>query len=218
MSIEKNISELEKELPKFGHLFKINVWQILKEEREYQEQIWNENTTETKGIHTAPEWLTFIREYLNEAGAHMSRQPDPQATIMAANCLRKVAAMVLAATEQLSDIEEFCLWSEEDENTDIFEEFVDSKGKTRNYFDEDEFISINEKRTFAINSINELVAFCIGQNNQSLNKYSTSLSTNVIDYQDNLWSILYAYLCVSSYLNIAVPRSEYENMLEESYS
>lgn len=80
----------------------------LEGERAYQEKVWNESTTDTSGIHSLAEWSVFIYEYTNEARAHMSRQPEPHAVNMAADCLRKVAAMVLAAAEQQGFVDLLC--------------------------------------------------------------------------------------------------------------
>lgn len=210
MSIEKNISKLESKFPQFSDVFKVNVWQVLKEEREYQEELWNEDTTETKGFHSVPEWLTFIREYLNEAGAHMSRQPDPKASIMAVNCLRKVSSMILAATEQHDSLQSLISWMDNLENTEIFDVYTVSGNNEKHNVITEKVVQVSEDSDFSINTINELVTFSIGQCNKAIDHYSDFLNKDFESYENKLFPIFYAYLSTSTRLNFVISRSDFE--------
>lgn len=69
-------------------------------ERIYQEKMWNKETTASGGQHSNIEFMVFIDDYLKEAFTMVSRNPEPQASNMATNNIRKVAALVLAAAEK----------------------------------------------------------------------------------------------------------------------
>ena len=75
-------------------------------ERQYQEALWNDKTTDTAGMHTNEEFLVFIQDYLREAINIVSRNAEPKASNKAAHNLRKITAMVLASAEKNDWIEE----------------------------------------------------------------------------------------------------------------
>ena len=74
-------------------------------EREYQEKIWNENTTSSGGNHSHMEFFVFIKDYLDEAIHILSRNPEPEASDKASHSMRKIAAMSLASLEKNSSME-----------------------------------------------------------------------------------------------------------------
>jgi hypothetical protein len=76
------------------------VFNVITGERIYQAGRWNEETTESGGKHTVTEWLLYIQDYLTEATHLVSRNPDPEATRMALDSIRKIAAMCVACMEQ----------------------------------------------------------------------------------------------------------------------
>lgn len=76
------------------------VYQAIDGERDYQSKVWNSTTTETGGIHNNTEFLVYIKDYVNEALHHISRNPEPAAGIFVQNSLRKIAALSVAALEQ----------------------------------------------------------------------------------------------------------------------
>lgn len=78
-------------------------------ERNYQDSIWNENTTSTAGKHTCLEFYTFIQHYLSIAIAKVSTQAEPKASQEAAEVIRKITAMAFAAAERNINIEDFKL-------------------------------------------------------------------------------------------------------------
>ena len=77
------------------------VYKAIDSERWYQNEKWNENTTDTKGEHSASEWLLYIQDYLTEAIHIVSRNPDPKATKDVMHSIRKITAMGVAAMEQM---------------------------------------------------------------------------------------------------------------------
>jgi hypothetical protein len=77
------------------------VYKLVDGERDYQEKKWNSATTTSGGQHSACEWLTYIQDYLTEAIHDVSRNPDPAATTMAMENIRKITAMGVAAMEQI---------------------------------------------------------------------------------------------------------------------
>lgn len=76
------------------------VYKLIDGERDYQQSLWNEDTTESKGLHTPTEWLVYMQDYLTEAIHVASRNPDPHASDMVMNNIRKITAMGVAAMEQ----------------------------------------------------------------------------------------------------------------------
>jgi hypothetical protein len=72
----------------------------IKSERDYQEKLWNKDTTSSAGIHTNSEFLVFIQDYLNEAVHIVSRNPEPKASEEASHVLRKITAMAIACAEK----------------------------------------------------------------------------------------------------------------------
>lgn len=79
----------------------------IKSERDYQEKMWNEDTTASAGFHSESEFLVFMQDYLREAMNTVSRNPEPQASQDAAHTVRKVCAMALACAEKNEWIEDF---------------------------------------------------------------------------------------------------------------
>lgn len=78
----------------------IDTLSALISERIYQERLWNSETTASGGNHSNMEFLVFIDDYLKETFTMVSRNPEPQASDMAVNNIRKIAALVLAAAEK----------------------------------------------------------------------------------------------------------------------
>jgi hypothetical protein len=85
----------------------------IKSERDYQESIWNKDTTSSIGLHSNEEFLVFMQDYLTEAFHIASRNAEPKASKDAAVIVRKVCAMALATAEKNK-------W------TDLFLEHMDS--------------------------------------------------------------------------------------------
>ena len=76
------------------------VYKAINSERNYQDQLWNESTTETEGKHSVTEWFVYAQNYCSEALHILSRKPDPEATEEAKHILRKVGAIMVAAMEE----------------------------------------------------------------------------------------------------------------------
>lgn len=76
------------------------VYAAINGERDYQDSKWNENTTTTKGIHSVSEWILYMESYLEEARTQVSRNPDPEASELALNTIRKIAGMAVCCMEQ----------------------------------------------------------------------------------------------------------------------
>ncbi len=74
------------------------VWLALLEERAYQEERWGGCTSQ--GKHTVTEFLVFMRDYIEEAMHHVSRNEEPAAARVALHAIRKVTAMGVACMEQ----------------------------------------------------------------------------------------------------------------------
>jgi len=76
------------------------VYKLIDGERDYQDSLWNSETTTSDGIHSFEEWLVYIEDYTAEAKHILSRNPKQEADPEAAAILRKVAAMAVCAMEQ----------------------------------------------------------------------------------------------------------------------
>lgn len=77
------------------------VYELIDGERDYQDQRWNPETTTSQGQHSWEEWFMYIEDYLQEAKHALARNAKQDAHKTAANIMRKVAAMAVAAMEQL---------------------------------------------------------------------------------------------------------------------
>jgi hypothetical protein len=69
-------------------------------ERDYQDEKWNGETTATEGRHTVTEFLVYMRDYVEEALHHASRNADPAAVDFTLHSVRKVTALGVACMEQ----------------------------------------------------------------------------------------------------------------------
>ncbi len=77
-----------------------DVYKAIDSERDYQQQCWNAATTSTAGQHSVPEWLLYMRQYLDEAIAHVSHHAEPYASEDVLETVRKVTAMGVSCMEQ----------------------------------------------------------------------------------------------------------------------
>ena len=85
------------------------VYELIDNERDYQDSMWNENTTSTKGIHSPDEWVLYMQDYLSEARHILARQPSDIAIKKAMAIIRKVTAMGVHAMEQIETPDRFAL-------------------------------------------------------------------------------------------------------------
>jgi hypothetical protein len=76
------------------------VYAAVDSERAYQDLRWNESTTSCAGVHTATEFLVFMRDYIEEAMRHVSRNAEPGATEFVLHSIRKVTGLGVACMEQ----------------------------------------------------------------------------------------------------------------------
>lgn len=76
------------------------VYLAIDSERDYQDKMWNCETTASCGKHSPEEWYMYIEDYINEAKHILSRKNVQEAYPEAMNIMRKVAAMSVCAMEQ----------------------------------------------------------------------------------------------------------------------
>jgi len=77
-----------------------DVYKLIDGERTYQNAIWNEHTTASKGLHTPTEFLCFMQDYLTQAIHQVSRNGEPEASWQGLDTIRKIAALAVACMEQ----------------------------------------------------------------------------------------------------------------------
>lgn len=77
-----------------------DVYALIDGERTYQDSRWNSATTTSQGVHSPQEWLTFIRDYTEEALHIGCREADQIALEKQMAIIRKIAGMSVAAMEQ----------------------------------------------------------------------------------------------------------------------
>lgn len=73
------------------------VYRVIDGERKYQDQKWGGPTHDQQ--HSIPEWLIYMRDYIEEAMHACSRLPDEEAMPLALDNIRKVTAMGVACME-----------------------------------------------------------------------------------------------------------------------
>lgn len=76
------------------------VYRLIDGEREYQNERWSEDTTDSAGKHTPTEWLLYIDYYVQLAKASASTKPEQICRPEVMGIIRKIAAMGVAAMEQ----------------------------------------------------------------------------------------------------------------------
>lgn len=74
------------------------VFDVIKKEMEYQDKLWN--NTESRGIHSIPEFILFMQNYLKEAEQIVSRTASPKCDEEASHIIRKVVAMGIQCMKQ----------------------------------------------------------------------------------------------------------------------
>ena len=77
------------------------VFQLINEERDYQDSRWNSSTTTSNGVHTPEEWIVYLKDYLTEAKHFLARENIQSAYPKAMSNIRKVAAMAVKAMEDI---------------------------------------------------------------------------------------------------------------------
>jgi hypothetical protein len=76
------------------------VYAVVDGERDYQDTKWTPETTASGGRHeNILEWLTYMKNYCEEAINVMCRREEPFATEFALHTTRKVTALGVAAME-----------------------------------------------------------------------------------------------------------------------
>lgn len=75
------------------------VFALIEGERAYQETRWNEKTTPSEGNHSPQEWLSYIRDYTEEALHIGARESDATSRQKQMNIMRKIATLAVAAME-----------------------------------------------------------------------------------------------------------------------
>jgi hypothetical protein len=76
------------------------VYKAIDTEREYQNMMWNESTTASKGQHSPEEWYMYMEDYINQAKHILSRENVQSSYPKAMDIMRKVASMAVCAMEQ----------------------------------------------------------------------------------------------------------------------
>lgn len=73
---------------------------IVEEEIDYRNKIWNKETTSSEGVHSPEEWLMYIEDYIDEAKHLLTRENVQTSYPKAMSIMRKVAAMSIIAITQ----------------------------------------------------------------------------------------------------------------------
>jgi len=77
------------------------VYKLIDGERDYQNKLWNSDTTISQGQHSVAEWLVYMQDYLSQAMNVCTRHADPYARDEAMKIVRKIAGMCVCAMEQI---------------------------------------------------------------------------------------------------------------------
>lgn len=77
-----------------------DVYKLIDGERNYQDKLWNENTTISQGKHTPDEWVLYMLDYLNDAQHILSHESATTSRPKAMEIIRKVTSMGVSAMEQ----------------------------------------------------------------------------------------------------------------------
>ena len=77
-----------------------DVYNLIEGERNYQDSLWNESTTTSKGIHSVEEWFYYIEKYIRDANIVLTSEARQVSNPKAMCIMRKVAALAVHAMEQ----------------------------------------------------------------------------------------------------------------------
>lgn len=138
------------------------VKEIVLGEIQYQESLWNENTTESKGFHTLPEFLVFISDYLDEAIHLISRNPEPKASLLASHNLRKILTMILNGIHQNKFKDAFLFDLDRiQQNTKISLSVNETLAHIKHYTNKSfEFVVLDDKIAI-VNSFVQIAIYCM---------------------------------------------------------
>lgn len=78
---------------------RLDIYKLLDDERKYQSEKWNEDSENIGNLHTPEEWLTYMRDYVDEATHILSREPFETGRLKAMGIIRKITALGVAAME-----------------------------------------------------------------------------------------------------------------------
>ena len=92
----------------FNKAVRADVYEAIDSERNYQDKLWNLDTTSSEGRHETAAFLTYMRVYLDRADLLSSTLPDeivaPQTHEFGGECdldfVRKVTALGVACMER----------------------------------------------------------------------------------------------------------------------
>jgi hypothetical protein len=88
------------------------VYKLIDGERAYQDERWNPDTTASGGLNSPQEWLTYIADYTAEALHAGCREADQTVRPKQMEAIRKIAAMAVAAMEQLGAPDRLVVWKQ----------------------------------------------------------------------------------------------------------
>jgi hypothetical protein len=71
------------------------VFEAIRVERDYQDALWGADR-----VHSVSEWILYMRDYIDQAAAIVSRTSAPTCNREALHIIRKVATMGVACMEQ----------------------------------------------------------------------------------------------------------------------
>tara|TARA_B100002019_G_C21272963_1_gene603487 strand:+ start:3046 stop:3624 length:579 start_codon:yes stop_codon:yes gene_type:complete len=187
MSIEDTIKKLETGLPENTSSEVTNkvALEVFEDERKYQESVWGDESQ-----NPISSWLIFIKEYLNEASAHITRNEPFLASMLAGNCLRKVGSLSLACIEQYDQVDNLINWAKEEKK-------------------------INSERVIKQNSNTPTITLCTGLINTAIEKYSTTLSEDFDSYDTVFFSVFYSIFLLSKNLESIISRIQFDLESEE---
>jgi hypothetical protein len=77
-----------------------DVYKVIDGERDYQDSMWNADTTASKGLHTPGEFLLMMEHYIAEARRAYCSAGEPQATTKMLDRMRCVTGLGIACFEQ----------------------------------------------------------------------------------------------------------------------
>ena len=80
-------------------LTQAEVFDLIAEERLYQDSIWNPSSTASNDNHSFEEWIMYIEHYIGLAKFALCTKPQQEANAIASDNMRKIGALAVAAMQ-----------------------------------------------------------------------------------------------------------------------
>jgi len=77
-----------------------SVFTAIREERQYQDNVWNDQTTTSGGQHSIEEFVLYMDDYMRQIKEQLTRNTKTVADQLALDTMRKIVSLGVCCMEQ----------------------------------------------------------------------------------------------------------------------